>query len=291
MQMKKRKILVLAAVLAVLFLTAGCGETGQGKQENLKGNMVLSFINIGKGDAFLIQVPDGGYYMWDTGKEEDYPMVERLLDIKKVERLDGIFLSHGHKDHAGGLELIMEKYSVEKVYLSGKDDITYKKINPEQTASEYGAEVVKLQRDEILGFGGATAQVWIPGNRDTENENNNSMVVRWSFKDTSFLMTGDMEKKEEKQFLQTFEDCGADVLKLGHHGEKDATSKALLEAVMPVYGIITGNEEENPDSVNKKIAKRLKKYGVKAYYSEGEQTAWDFIADGTSVKAVKVMDK
>lgn len=145
MQMKKKKILVLAAVLAVLLLTAGCGETGQGKQENLKGNMVLSFINIGKGDAFLIQVPDGGYYMWDTGKEEDYPMVERLLDIKKVENLDGIFLSHGHKDHAGGLELIMEKYSVEKVYLSGKDYITYKKINPEQTASEYGAEVVKLQ--------------------------------------------------------------------------------------------------------------------------------------------------
>ena len=291
MQMKKRKILVLAAVLAVLLLTAGCGETGQGKQEDLKGNMVLSFINIGKGDAFLIQVPDGGYYMWDTGKEEDYPMVERLLDIKKVERLDGIFLSHGHKDHAGGLELIMEKYSVEKVYLSGKDDITYKKINPEQTASEYGAEVVKLQGDEVLSLGGATAQVWIPGNRDTENENNNSMVVRWSFKDTSFLMTGDMEKKEEKQFLQTFEDCRADVLKLGHHGEKDAISKALLEAVMPVYGIITGNEEENPDSVNKKIAERLKKYGVKAYYSEGEQTAWDFIADGTSVKAVKVMDK
>ena len=291
MQMKKRNILVLIAVLAVLLLTAGCGETGQGEQEDLKGNMVLSFINIGKGDAFLIQVPDGGYYMWDTGKEEDYPMVERLLDIKKVENLDGIFLSHGHKDHAGGLELIMEEYSVEKVYLSGKDDITYKKINPEQTASEYGAEVVKLQGDEILGLGGATAQVWIPGNRDTENENNNSMVVRWSFKDTSFLMTGDMEKKEEKQFLQTFEDCRADVLKLGHHGEKDATSKALLEAVMPVYGIITGNEEENPDSVNKKIAKRLKKYGVKAYYSEGEQTAWDFIADGTSVKAVKVMDK
>ena len=109
MQMKKKKILVLAAVLAVLLLTAGCGETGQGKQEDLKGNMVLSFINIGKGDAFLIQEPDGGYYMWDTGKEEDYPMVERLLDIKKVERLDGIFLSHGHKDHAGGLELIMEK--------------------------------------------------------------------------------------------------------------------------------------------------------------------------------------
>lgn len=284
--MKKKKILVLAAVLAVLLLTAGCGETVQGKQEDLKGNMVLSFINIGKGDAFLIQVPDGGYYMWDTGKEGDYPMVERLLDIKKVERLDGIFLSHGHKDHAGGLELIMEKYSVEKVYLSGKDYITYKKINPEQTASEYGAEVVKLQGDEVLSLGGATAQVWIPGNRDTENENNNSMVVRWSFKVTSFLMTGDMEKKEEKQFLQTFRDCRADVLKLGHHGEKDATSKALLEAVMPVYGIITGNEEENPDSVNKKIAKRLKKYGVKAYYSEGEQTAWDFIADGTSVKAV-----
>lgn len=53
MQMKKKKILVLAAVLAVLLLTAGCGETGQGKQEDLKGNMVLSFINIGKGDSIF----------------------------------------------------------------------------------------------------------------------------------------------------------------------------------------------------------------------------------------------
>ena len=117
--------------------------------------------------------------------------------------------------------------------------------------------------------------MWIPGNRDTENENNNSMVVRWSFKDTSFLMTGDMEKKEEKQFLQTFEDCRADVLKLGRPRGKGCHIKSSSGGRHACLWDHNGElEEENPDSVNKKIAERLKKYGVKAYYSEGEQTAW-----------------
>ena len=277
----KKKFLIPVLMMAAMFLIAGCGS---------KEQMVLSFINIGKGDAFLIRVPGGGYYMCDTGKKEDYAVMDRFLEMKKVEHLDGIFLSHGHKDHAGGLKLILKKYPTDKIYLSGKDDMTYKKTDVEQTAAEYQTEIVKMQGGEVLELGGARVQVWIPPDKDPENENNNSMVARWSFKDTSFLMTGDLEKGEEKQFLESFRDCRADVLKLGHHGEKDATSKSLLNAVMPAYGIITGNEEENPDSVNSKTARRLKKYGIKAYYSEGEQIAWDFIADGTSVKAVRIMD-
>lgn len=280
--MKKRKFLIPILMLTILFFILGCGS---------KEQMVLSFINIGKGDAFLIRVPGGGYYMWDTGKEEDYPIVDRFLELRKVEHLNGIFLSHGHKDHAGGLKLILEKYPADKIYLSGKDDITYKRTEARQTAAEYQTEIVELQGGEVLDLGGAKAYVWIPPEKDPENENNSSMVVRWTFQDTSFLMTGDMEKGEEKQFLESHWDCRSDVLKLGHHGEKDATSKALLKAVMPAYGIITGNEEENPDSMNSKVARRLKKYGVKAYYSEGEQIAWDFIADGTSVKAVRIMDE
>ncbi|MCA5963196.1 MBL fold metallo-hydrolase [Blautia sp. RD014234] len=61
------------------------------------------------------------------GKKEDYAVMDRFLEMKKVEHLDGIFLSHGHKDHAGGLKLILKKYPTDKIYLSGKDDITYKK--------------------------------------------------------------------------------------------------------------------------------------------------------------------
>lgn len=100
---------------------------------------------------------------------------------------------------------------------------------------------------------------------------------------THYLMTGDMEKEEEKIFLNENKDIRCDVLKLGHHGEKDVTTKELLNRTRPQYGIITGNEKENPESVNDKISKRLAKFNVKPFYSEGDQLAMDFISDKYSI--------
>ena len=83
----------------------------------------------------------------------------------------------------------------------------------------------------------------------------------------------------------------ADVLKLGHHGETDATSAALLEKVKPKFGLICGNMEENPDSCTPEMAARLKSFKVTAFYSEGPQLAVDFVSDGSAVWSETVMDQ
>ncbi len=70
---------------------------------------------------------------------------------------------------------------------------------------------------------------------------------------------------------------------MGHHGEDDATSPALLKRVNPEYGIITGNAKENPDSINTRTQEKLEQYGVKAYYSEDSQLSIDFISDGKEI--------
>lgn len=77
---------------------------------------------------------------------------------------------------------------------------------------------------------------------------------------------------------------------MGHHGEKDATSVALLEKIQPAYGLITGNEEENPDSVNPEITARLEAFDVEAFYSENKQLAWDFIMDESQIQIEKLTE-
>lgn len=286
--MKKMKWGIIGILIMTVFVFAGCGK--EKKEQNPMEDMTLSFINIGKGDAFLLEIPNAGFYMCDTGKKEDWDQINKLLKKKGVKELEGIFVSHGHKDHAGNVESLMKEYPTKAVYISGKDSVSYKKIDVCAIAEKAGVELKKMQGGENLHFGKAEINVWIPKKPDKKNENNNSMVLRVDYGDTSWLLTGDMEKEEEAVYLSEHTNIQADVLKLGHHGEDDATSVALLSRVKPKYGIITGNEEENPDSVDPQIAARLKAYGVETFYSEGEQLATDFISDGTAIKIKEVME-
>ena len=244
----------------------------------------LSFIPIGKGDCFLIEVPEDGFYLCDTGTREDAPKIKEVLHAKGVESLKAIFLTHGHKDHSGSLKKILRAFPTETVYYSGRDKITFAELHVKKAAGKRNSTAVKLYGGEIIDMGQARMEVWMPEKPDKSNENNNSVVFRLCYGETAFLLTGDMELEEEAIYLVSGVECRADVLKLGHHGEDDATSEELLERVNPEYAIITGNAEENPDSLDKTVAARLKARGMKCFYSEGEQLATDFISDGRKVR-------
>lgn len=286
----KKRVWKIAAVLAVVcMLVSGCkGKAEKEKSQLPMEEMTFSFITIGKGDAFLLEIPHEGYYMFDTGKKEDWDQIKAVFQKKSVRELKGLFISHGHKDHAGNVEKIMHEFPVEAVYISGKDTVSYKKIDICAMAEKAGTAVEKMNGGEVLSLGNAQLSVWIPKSEDKRNENNNSMIIRIVYGNTAILITGDMEKEEEAQYLAENIKIRADILKLGHHGETDATSVTLLERVKPEYGLITGNEEENPDSVNPEIAARLMAYKIEPVYSEGNQLAIDFISDGISIRTEKL---
>lgn len=296
-----KQITCFICMIFTMMLLAGCTNSGGSAEEGgglpssapradvqetaaaSENQMILSFINIGKGDAFLLKLPGDGYYLCDTGKAEDYPIISRLLRQKGVDSLKGIFLSHGHKDHTGSLEAVLTDFPTECIYLSAADSVTYESIDVTALAAEYGASLVPLSGGETLQLGAAKVHVWIPEKVYKKKDNNNSMVLRFCYGKTAFLMTGDMEKKAEARLLKSGWEISADVLKLGHHGKTDSTGKEFLEKVKPQYGIITGSWEESPESMNEEIAERLKECGVQAFYSEGKQLATDFLSDGTSV--------
>lgn len=282
--MKKMWAVFVGIGLLLLGSLCGCVQVKAEEPAGIPGKtMEISFITIGKGDAFLLKMPEGSYYMYDTGKKEDFEQIQKVLEQKKVTSLKGIFLSHGHKDHAGNLKNLLEEYLVETVYISEKDQASYGKIDVEKITKDFDTTLVLLQGGEKLSLEGAEAKVWIPKTCDFRNANNNSVIIRFSYGKNSCLMTGNMEYGEEAAYLRSGEACKTDILKLGHHGESDATSVAFLEKVKPDYGWITGSEEKNPDSVNEEIAARLEAFETEAFYSEGEQLAWDFVLDGENI--------
>ena len=283
--MKRLKKAMAAVLIMILtFVLPACESKKEVTEYNESKPFVITFITVGKGDAFLLTMPDGSNYMIDTGKEEDFIQIGKVLKEKKVSVLDGIFLSHGHLDHTGSLKGIVNTFDVKKVYMSAKDTVSYKKADVKELISGTKTELQYLEGGETLDLGGVTTHIWIPENVDEENENNNSVVMKLVYGNTSCLMTGDMELEEEIIFLKENEDVKADILKLGHHGETDATSDKMVDKVAPSYGIICGNEEENIESVTVEMKDKLDKYKVKTLYSDSAYSSIDFILNGRDIE-------
>lgn len=272
---------------ALCLMLTGCGPVRRAADA---GTFTLSFITIGKADAFLLAAPAGGWYLLDTGKAEDAPQILRCLAVKGVTALDGIFLSHGHKDHAGGLQAILDAYPTRTVYLSGSDTVSYSKVDAQAIANAHDVPVHRLTSGETLDLGGVTAEVWLPQTVDTEKENNNSVVLRLTHGDNAFLMMGDAEKPEEKELRASGMDLRADVLKAGHHGKPDATSKKLLERVRPSIALVPGSRAEDPDTADETVLERLRAAGAAVYVSEWDGLAYDLISNGTEITVQEVMD-
>lgn len=278
-----RRPLFLAALLCFSLLW-GC--TAPPPMPEDPGLCSLTFLTIGKGDCFLLSTPAAAHYLIDTGKAEDYPQIARTLREKGIDDLDGIFLTHGHKDHAGCLEPLITAFPTKEVFISAWDTVSYTEIDPRSIVPAHNTKLTELRGGETLELGGVAGQVWLPPVVDEKNANNNSLVLRLLHGDTAFLLLGDTELEEEALLLSSPMDLSAQVLKLGHHGETDATSTALLDRVRPEIALITGNEEENPDSVNKTIQSRLDHRGIQTYYSTGDPL--EFISDGTSLQAKRL---
>ncbi len=286
-----KRVIAVLVLLAVLLLP-GCGieSASSTVPQHSEGTFTLTFITIGKGDSFLMESPEGKHYLVDTGKAQDFQQIVRLLRLKKIQHLDGIFLSHGHKDHAGCLEPLLENMPVDRVYISKLDTVSYTEIDPRAFVPEFtNTELVELSGGETLDLGGAEAQVWIPSVVDTENANNNSMILRVTHGANTFLLMGDAELEEEAAFMNSDFPLQSTVLKLGHHGETDATSPAFLDKVTPKIALIAGNAEENPDSENPFVASLLEKRKIDAYYSRG--ASLDFCSDGTELTIQEVEDQ
>jgi competence protein ComEC len=249
------------------------------------GRLVVRFLDIGQGDCQLIQLPDGGTILIDSG-DRGKPTVE-LLRKYGVNAIDLMIASHPHADHIGELRDVLREFNVKEFWDSGFTD------NPTKTYTDMlveikkqGVKFVAPKQGVTRQFGDVTLEVLNPPARFIDDHTNNaSLVVRLTYGNKRFLFTGDAEIESWKKMLASErEKLRADVLKSAHHGSSNGTTKEILEAVNPsIYTIscAAGNEYHHPHPKVVDLLERRRNIQVYRTDLGGTITA---VCDGNSIE-------
>lgn len=262
------QLLAFAVILAV----AVVGIFKSGVLEKFKRNTPLSgdilrvtYIDVGQGDSTYITFPDGENMLIDGGSNNS--MAYDYLKGEKVSKIDYLVATHPHEDHIGGLAEICENTKTNKVYLPDVSAST-KIYNRFLTALDKGNCDVNVAEEGVLikETDNLRVEILSPVESEYDNLNNYSAVVKITYKDVSFLFTGDCEADAEE--LLDFSKVEADVLKVGHHGSKSSSSRDFINAVNPKYAVISVGENNSYGHPNDKVLERLADIEAKVYRTD-----------------------
>ena len=263
--MKKfcKRWMVMFMSLCCLLCVSGCRANAD------VSDVKLYCLNIGKADC-LILCCAGRNYLIDAGYEHTYPALETALSSLNIHHLDGVFLTHCHEDHQGGLmQLAKSDVAIDHFYAASiYHDVKENEHPMILAAKERGMDVEWLSSGDIIQIAdGYSFRVLGPLQANTDNENNNSLVMYFSSPHGSILFTGDMKDEEENELMydDLLQPC--DVLKVAHHGDNGATSKAFINTVRPKYAIISTHPKQEPDSASSEVLFRLARSGCETYIS------------------------
>ena len=231
------------ALWLVLYLLTLPGLSGA-------ASLVVSVLDVKQGDSILAQFPNGQNMLVDAGDQAHGQTVVNYLRAHKVKRIDILVASHPHADHIGGMTAVFAAFPVGKVWDSGFNQGSRTQEEFLQTIKEKHLQFGQPRSGFTQDVGDVRIEVLAPGKallKGTDSDaNNNSLVLRLVYGQTSVLLPGDMEEAERalvKDWPNTT------VLKVAHHGSRNGTDLAFVRAVSPKIAVISfeeGNEYGHP---------------------------------------------
>lgn len=269
---KNLKILLSFLLIFAIFSLSACSTT---TSTNPGSNMLVHYINVGQGDAELIQV-NGLNMLIDAGPGSNEKDLISYLDKLKIKKLDYVIATHPHEDHIGNMDDVINTYEIGKFYAPKVEHTTkaFEKMVTALKKKDLKINVIKEGTDTIDLGENTKISVFSPkaNFNDKKDLNNYSPIIKIQYGNNSFLFTGDAEKLEENYVLDKGYDVTADVLKLGHHGSTTSTSENFLKKVNPSIGIISCGIDNDYGHPHKETLKKLEKYKVKIYRTDKDGT-------------------
>jgi competence protein ComEC len=219
----------------------------------------LSVIDVGQGDSLLASFPMGQFMLIDAGGIPSFgrsrkpgidigeDVVSPYLWSRSIRHLDVVVMTHAHEDHMGGMAAVLRNFRPRELWTGAVQE------SPEWRAVRGAADNLHIPirymlRGAPFAFGGTTVQILAPGPDYLPAgipKNDDSLVMRVRFGSTSFLLTGDMEKKIEKQLASEGLLEHDDVLKVAHHGSRTSSNPELLDRERPAFGLISAGFDNN----------------------------------------------
>jgi competence protein ComEC len=190
-------------------------------------------------------------------------------------------MTHAHEDHMGGMNAVLKNFRPAELWTGAvAESPEWRSVR--ETANRLHIKIRTLTRTPAFAFNGTSLEILAPAT-DYEPapiaKNDDSLVLRIQFKDRSFLLTGDMEKKIEDQLFYEGLLQHNDVLKVGHHGSRTSTAPDLLETVHPAFGIISAGFDNSYGHPHPLILAALTRHNVRILRTD-QQGLISILTDG-----------
>lgn len=227
----------------------GSEQNNKTNESPLGENLTVHFLDVGQGDSVLL-VYNGKAMLIDAGEQDQGKNIVAYLHAQGISKLNYVVATHPHSDHIGGMETILNEFPVEHFVDSGYPHTskTYEKmlttIDEKNIPFQVAKKGEKIKLDPALNI-----EILNPESQYSDELNGNSIVLRISYGEVSFLLMGDAGLETEEKILKSGEEVDSDILKVGHHASTSGSGESFIAAVSPEVSVIevgAGNDYGHP---------------------------------------------
>jgi len=269
-KIKKQRLILLLCFLIFFFILITYPFP------SLSSTLQLTFIDVGQGDSILVEFPGHKKMLIDGGglPRNSFDIGERVVSpflwSKGIKKIHYLVLTHAHPDHLNGLRAVARNFRIGELWeaFSPMENKTYTEFKESLSAK---IPQKRLFRGHFFQEEKVKVEILHPEEEKPfveTIENDQSLVLRITYGQTSFLLTADIGRDAEKEIIENRKEIGSQLLKSPHHGSRSSSSEEFLNKVAPQVVVISVGEGNRYGLPNQDVIARYEKIGAKVFRTD-----------------------